>query len=91
MQIASVVFLLKGKKFMFQLGVHAIISIIIYLIAIGLAFQAMKAVQLDKIVRKGRVFETQLLYLFGAIALGFLIGNFVITFIDTSMQLSNLF
>lgn len=51
----------------------------------------MKAVQLDKIVRKGRVFETQLLYLFGAIALGFLIGNFVITFIDTSMQLSNLF
>nr|MDF9462591.1 DUF1146 domain-containing protein [Lactobacillus amylovorus] len=29
--------------------------------------------------------------LFGAIALGFLIGNFVITFIDTSMQLSNLF
>ena len=76
---------------MFQLGVHAIIRIIIYLIAIGLAFQAMKAVQLDKIVRKGRVFETQLLYLFGAIALGFLIGNFVITFIDTSMQLSNLF
>lgn len=84
-------FFIKGEKFMFQLGVHAIISIIIYLIAIGLAFQAMKAVQLDKIVRKGRVFETQLLYLFGAIALGFLIGNFVITFIDTSMQLSNLF
>lgn len=43
---------------MFQLGVHVIISIIIYLIAIGL---------------------------------GFLVGNFVITFIDTSMQLSNLF
>lgn len=42
---------------MFQLGVHAIISIIIYLIAIGLAFQAMKAVQLDKIVRKGRVLK----------------------------------
>ncbi|KAA8806757.1 DUF1146 domain-containing protein, partial [Lactobacillus crispatus] len=28
---------------MFQLGVHAIISIIIYLIAIGLSFQAVKA------------------------------------------------
>ena len=31
---------------MFQLGIHAIISIIVYLIAIGLSFQAMKAVQL---------------------------------------------
>ncbi|MCT3619296.1 DUF1146 domain-containing protein [Lactobacillus acidophilus] len=76
---------------MFQLGIHAIISIIVYLIAIGLSFQAMKAVQLEKIIRKGHAFETQLLYLFLAIALGFLIGNFVITFIDTSMQLSNLF
>ena len=76
---------------MFQLGVHAIISIIIYLIAVGVSFQAMKAVQLDKIIRRVRIFETQLLYLFGAIALGFLVGNFVITFIDTSMQLSNLF
>lgn len=49
---------------MFQLGVHVIISIIIYLIAIGLSFQAVKAIQLDKIIRKGHVFETQLLYLF---------------------------
>ncbi|MCT3403089.1 DUF1146 domain-containing protein [Lactobacillus helveticus] len=56
---------------MFQLGVHAIISIVIYLITIGLSFQAMKAVQLEKIIRKGHVFETQLLYLFIAIALGF--------------------
>lgn len=76
---------------MFQLGIHAIISLIIYLITVGLSFQAMKAVQLDKIIRGGHVFETQLLYLFLAIALGFLVGNFVINFIDTSMQLSNLF
>ncbi|NHL93145.1 DUF1146 domain-containing protein, partial [Lactobacillus helveticus] len=40
---------------MFQLGVHAIISIVIYLITIGLSFQAMKAVQLEKIIRKGHV------------------------------------
>lgn len=76
---------------MFQLGVHAIISIVVYLISIGLSFQAIKAVQLEKIIRKGHVFETQLLYLFIAISLGFLVGNFIITFIDTSMQLSNLF
>ena len=63
MQILHPSFLLIKEKNMFQLGVHAIISIIIYLIAIGLSFQAMKAVQLEKIIRKGHVFETQLLYL----------------------------
>ena len=91
MQILHPSFLLIKEKNIFQLVVHAIISIIIYLIAIGLSFQAMNAVQLEKIIRKGHVFETQLLYLFLAIALGFLVGNFVITFIDTSMQLGNLF
>ena len=40
---------------MFQLGVHAIISIIIYLIAIGLSFQAVKAIQLDKIIRDRKI------------------------------------
>lgn len=76
---------------MFQLGVHAIISIIIYLITIGLSFQAVKNIKFEKIIQRGHIFETQILYLFTAIALGFLVGNFVITFIDTSMQLSNLF
>lgn len=76
---------------MFQLGVHAIISIIIYLIAIGLSFQIMKAVQIEKIIRKGHTFEAQALLLFLAIALGSLVGQFIITFIDTSLQLSNLF
>lgn len=76
---------------MFQLGVHAIISIFIYLVSIGLSFQAVKALQIEKFTRKGRVFETQLLFIFVAIALGYLVASFVVNFIDTSMQLSNLF
>lgn len=76
---------------MFQLGVHAIISIIIYLICIGLSFQAVKYFKIEKFVRKGHVFETQVLYLFIAIALGYLVASFVINFIDVSLQLSNLF
>ena len=76
---------------MFQLGVHALISIIIYLITIGLSFQIMKSVRIEKIIRKNRVFEAQLLLIFAAIALGFLVGNFLITLIDTSLQLSNFF
>ncbi|AWN33323.1 Uncharacterized protein JF73_07040 [Lactobacillus helsingborgensis] len=76
---------------MFQLGVHALISIIIYLITIGLSFQIMKSVRIENIIRKNKVFEAQLFLIFAAIALGFLVGNFFITLIDTSMQLSNFF
>ena len=76
---------------MFQLGVHALISIVIYLVTIGLSFQIMKSVQVEKIIRKNKIFEAQLLLIFAAIALGFLVGNFFITLIDTSLQLSNFF
>lgn len=76
---------------MFQLGVHALISIVIYLIMIGLSFQIMKSVRIEKIIRKNKIFEAQLLLIFAAIALGFLVGNFFITLIDTSLQLSNFF
>lgn len=76
---------------MFQLGVHALISIIIYLITIGLSFQIMKSVRIEKIIRTNKVFEAQLLLIFAAITLGFLVGNFFITLIDTSLQLSNFF
>ena len=81
----------KVEKNMFQLGVHALISIIIYLITIGLSFQIMKSVRIEKIIRKNKIFEAQLLLIFAAIALGFLVGNFFITLIDTSLQLSNFF
>ncbi|KGG53480.1 hypothetical protein LACWKB10_1739 [Lactobacillus sp. wkB10] len=51
----------------------------------------MKSVRIEKIIRKNRIFEAQLLLIFAAIALGFLVGNFFITLIDTSLQLSNFF
>ncbi|TSO26115.1 DUF1146 family protein [Lactobacillus sp. LL6] len=76
---------------MVQLGIHAVISIIIYLITIGFSFQAMKSLQVEKFIRKGRTFEAQVLILFMAIGLGFLVGQFFVTLIDTSMQLSNFF
>ena len=76
---------------MFQLGVHALISIFIYLLTIGLSFQIMKNIQIEKIIRINRTFEAQLLLVFLSIGLGYLVGTFFITLIDTSLQLSNLF
>ncbi|CCK84392.1 Predicted membrane protein [Lactobacillus equicursoris 66c] len=74
-----------------QLGIHAVISLIIYFVCIALAFQAIKAVRIEKLIRSNRVFESQVLLLFSAIGLGYLVAQFIIALIDTSMQLSNLF
>ncbi|GAA3628402.1 hypothetical protein GCM10022297_03670 [Lactobacillus hamsteri] len=76
---------------MVQIGIHAVISIIIYLICIALSFQVMKAIQVEKIIRKGKTFEAQIFLLFAAIGLGYLVGSFFISFIDASLQLSNFF
>ncbi|WEV40559.1 DUF1146 family protein [Lactobacillus sp. ESL0684] len=76
---------------MFQLGVHALISIIIYLIMIALSFQIMKSIRIDRIIKRGKTFEAQLLVIFLAIALGYTVGNFFISLMDTSLQLSNFF
>lgn len=74
-----------------QLGIHAIISLVIYFVCIALAFQAIKAVRIEKIIRTSRVFEAQVFLVFTAIALGYTVGQFLIALIDTSLQLSNLF
>ena len=54
-----------------QLGIHAIISLVIYFVCIALAFQAIKAVRIEKIIRTSRVFEAQVFLIFTAIALGY--------------------
>lgn len=76
---------------MLQVGIHGLISILIYLVFIGLSFQVMKAVKVDKIIRKGHIFEAQLFLLFAAIGLGYLVGSFFIALIDDSLQLGNFF
>lgn len=76
---------------MIQIGVHALIALLVYLLFIGLSFQVMKTVKIEKIIRKGHIFAAQLFLLFAAIALGYLVGSFFIALIDDSLQLSNLF
>lgn len=76
---------------MIQLGIHAVISLVIYLICIAFAFQAVKAIRIDKIIDASHVFQAQILLLFLAIALGFVVGQFIIALIDASLQLSNFF
>lgn len=76
---------------MWQVGVHGLISIIVYLVCIALAFQSVKNIRVEKFMHTERVFEVQIFLLFVAIALGFIVGQFIIALIDASMSLSNFF
>ncbi|GFZ27102.1 DUF1146 family protein [Lactobacillus corticis] len=73
------------------LGIHAVVNIIIYIVFVGISFQVVKNVDVSKFMKPGHIFESQVLLLLFAIGLGYIVGSFFIAFIDTSMQLSNLF
>ncbi|MCI1466271.1 MAG: DUF1146 family protein [Lactobacillus sp.] len=74
-----------------NLGIHAVVSLITYLLTCGLSFKAVMALHVEKYDRKGHVFEAQVLALFLAIALGFLVGQFLLTLVDQSQALLYLF
>lgn len=74
-----------------NLGVHAVVSLLTYLVTIGLSFRAVRFLRVGRFIKKGHVFESQLLLLFIAIALGYLVGQFLITLIDQSQALPYLF
>ncbi len=74
-----------------DVGVHAVISLVTYFITIFFSFKAVQAFDFDKFLRRGHTFEAQILLLFTAIAIGFLVGQLIISLIDLSMQLRYLF
>lgn len=74
-----------------QIGIHAIVSIITYLVTIAFSFKAIQGLRIEKLFKKGHNFEIQLFLLFSAIGLGFLVGQFLITLIDQSLYLRMLF
>lgn len=74
-----------------NVGVHAVVTIITYLITIAFSFRAVKALKIDNIIKSDHVFEAQVFLLFLAIALGFMVGGFVMMLIDNSLALRFLF
>ena len=52
-------------------------NFLIYLISFTLAMFALQSVNYEKFIKKGRVIEAQLLYILIAMALGYLIAQFV--------------
>ena len=52
-------------------------NFLIYLISFTLAMFALQSVNYEKFIKKGKVIEAQLLYILIAMALGYLIAQFV--------------
>ena len=74
-----------------QVGVHAVVSLITYLLTIAFSFKAVKGLRVDQLFKKGHTFEIQVFLLFVSIALGFLVGQFILALVDQSLALKMLF
>ena len=74
-----------------QVGVHAVVSLITYLVTIAFSFKAVKGLRVDQLFKKGHTFEIKIFLLFISIALGFLVGQFILALVDQSLALKMFF
>lgn len=74
-----------------QVGVHAVVSLITYLVTIAFSFKAVKGLRVDQLFKKVHTFEIQIFLLFISIALGFLVGQFILALVDQSLALKMFF
>lgn len=68
-------------------GQVALLSILSHLVFIGLAWFALQAVRLDKVLKPNHVFQARLLYILLAIFLGSSVSNFFLDYLQWSRQL----
>lgn len=68
-------------------GQIALISIISHLAFIALAWWALQAVRLEKLLKAGHVFQARLLYILLAIVIGSNVSNFFLDYLQWSKQL----
>lgn len=72
-------------------GFHPLLAIVSHIIFIGLAFFALQAVMPEKIIRKNRVMQAQLLFIFLSILIGSAVSNFFLEISYWSGRLPTLF
>jgi len=74
-----------------QIGQQAILGILSHAFFIGITFFALRAVMIEKVVKKQHVFQVQLLYILLSIAIGSTVSNFFLNMSNWSKQLPYLF
>ncbi|MEC1290686.1 DUF1146 family protein [Bacillus mojavensis] len=73
------------------LGQQAAIGIIVHLIFIAVTWWALQAVNIDPLIKKGKVVQARLLMILLTIAIGTTVGNFFLDYLNYSQQLPYLF
>lgn len=73
------------------IGQQALIGILSHIFFIGVTFYALQAVMLEKLFKKNRTFQIQLMYILLSVAIGSTVSNFVIAVSNWSQQLPYLF
>ncbi|WP_342433552.1 DUF1146 family protein [Neobacillus sp. FSL H8-0543] len=72
---------------MSEFGQNALISIFSHLVFIALAWYALQAIRLDKLIKPSHVFQARLLYILLAIIIGSSVSNFFLDYLQWSRQL----
>lgn len=68
-------------------GQQALLSIISHIVFIAIAWWALQAVNLDKLLRANRIFQARVLYILLAIIIGSSVSNFFLDYLQWSKQL----
>ncbi|MEG0259721.1 MAG: DUF1146 family protein [Lysinibacillus sp.] len=73
------------------IGQDALMGILSHLFFIAISFYALQAIMIEKIFKKSRVFQIQLIYILTSIVIGTTVSNFFLSISNWSSQLPHLF
>lgn len=74
-----------------MLGTNALLSLCSHIFFVAITFYALQSLMYEKIFKKGKVFQIQLLLILLSIAIGAGASNFFLQFVNWSQQLQYLF
>ncbi|GLC87917.1 DUF1146 family protein [Lysinibacillus piscis] len=74
-----------------ELGQGAVLGIVSHIFFIGVTFYALQALMVDKLFKKNKVFQIQLMYILLSIAIGSAVSNFFLQISKWSGKLPYLF
>ncbi len=74
-----------------DLGISSLLNIVSHLLFIGLSWWALQALDFERFLRKNRVAQARLLYLFLAITIGSAVSNFFLDYLFWTQRIPYLF
>lgn len=81
----------RSTKMYNLIAQQAVLGIVSHVFFIGVSFYALRAVMLEKLLKKNHVLQVQILYIFLSIVIGTSVSNFFLTISNWSNQLPYLF